>query len=910
MKPPPSLPLVLTAMLAAGGGLVPAAGAPEQVEFFEKKIRPVLAENCFRCHGPEKQKGGLRLDSRAALLRGTEDGPVINPADLAHSKLVASVRREGENPMPPKDHLESAQVEALVQWVKMGAPYPEPAPSDKHPAGPDPAKHWAFQPVRMPAVPAVKNAAWLRSPIDAFVLSKLESKGMTPSEQADRRTLIRRATFDLTGLPPTAAEIDAFATDGSPDAFAKLIDRLLASPSYGERWGRHWLDVARYADTKGYVFQEERRYPYAYTYRDWVIRALNDDLPYDKFLVAQLAADQMPGARQDDLAAMGFLTVGRRFLKQEPEIIDDRIDVVCRGTMALTVGCARCHDHKFDPIPTADYYSLYGVFASSTEPEELPLLGEPAHDESYQRYEKELNARTAKIADFLKQKRSEIETKLRTEKSLTDYLLAVQEVRGLSPDKLKQFAQARDLSVPVIQRWQSLLNTRPEARDPVFGLWRALSPVPENDIAAKAAALLATDESKNAANRLLVEAFRSKPPRTLRHVAALYGSVLTKVANATSPLADPDEEALRQALHAPESPTVVAADQVEKILPRPEQDKVRELRKKVDAWQVESPDAPPRAMVMRDLPVPVQPHIFKRGKATNPGDAVPRQFLQIVAGQDRRPFQKGSGRLELAQAIASKDNPLTPRVMVNRVWLHHFGAGLVRTPGDFGVRTEPPVQAELLDYLAARFVADGWSLKKLHRLIMLSNTYQQSSESNPNYRVADPDNQFLWHMPASRLDFEAMRDSLLAVAGRLDRKVGGRPADINSARRTVYANIDRQNLPGVFRTFDFASPDTTSPQRHNTVGPQQALFMMNSTFMLAQVRALAARPDFQKLGDDGERLQFLYRQVYGRSADASEMKLGLAFVANAVPPPARPGLSAWEKLAQVLLASNEFMFVD
>ena len=724
--------------LSAGGratGVVPTA---EQLAFFERHVRPVLVESCFKCHGPEKQKQGLRLDSREAVRKGSDDGPILTPENPEASPLVRALRREGDNPMPPKEKLPPGQADLLVQWVKMGAPYPA-TPGVAQDKLPDASKHWAFQPVRQPAEPTVKDAAWVQSPIDRFVLAKLEGKGMTPSPPADRRTRLRRATFDLTGLPPTAAEIEAFENDTADGAFARVLDRLLASPRYGERWGRHWLDVARYADTKGYVFEEERRYPYAYTYRDWVIRALNEDLPYDKFLVAQIAADQMPGAESRDLAAMGFLTVGRRFLNNVADIIDDRIDVIARGTMALTVACARCHDHKYDPIPTADYYSLYGVFASSTEPRDLPLLAAPEQSAPYQAFQKELEARQAKVDEFLQQK-------------------------GTGPDALK-----------------------------------------------------GDDRKKLAA-----------------------------------------------------------------------------LRKKVDAWQVESPDAPPRAMVLNDLPKPVEPRIFKRGKSSTPGDAVPRQFLQVVAGKERRPFQKGSGRLELAQAIASRDNPLTARVAVNRVWLHHFGAGLVRTPGDFGVRSDPPVQPELLDWLAARFVADGWSLKKLHRLIMLSATYQQGSDDRADYQRTDPDNQLLWRMNRQRLGFEAMRDALLAASGRLDLTVGGRAADVLSSRRTVYASIDRQNLPGVFRTFDFASPDAMTPQRFHTVGPQQALFMMNSPFVATQAQSLAALPEFSRLTNDGERLQFLYRRIFARAADSEEVRAGLQFVAGAVPESVEKAPPLWQ----------------
>lgn len=884
------IPVALT-LLASSAGAWAAGAAPtaEQFAFFEKHVRSVLAESCFKCHGPEKQKHGLRLDSREALLRGGDDGPILTPENPEASPLVRALRREGDNPMPPKEKLPPGQAELLVQWVKMGAPYPASAGVAKDKL-PDPAKHWAFQPVRKPAEPAVKGAAWVQTPIDRFVLAKLEGKGMTPTQPADRRTLLRRAKFDLTGLPPTAEEIEAFEKDTADGAFARVVDRLLASPHYGERWGRHWLDVARYADTKGYVFEEERRFPYAYTYRDWVIRALNEDVPYDKFLVAQIAADQMPGAEPRDLAAMGFLTVGRRFLNNEADIIDDRIDVVARGTMALTVVCARCHDHKYDPIPTADYYSLYGVFASSTEPKLLPLLGPPDASAAHQRFHKELEAREAKVAEFLREKQTALTAKLRTAQKIQDGLLAAEAGRVLTDEKLKSVAEKHDLKVPAIRQWQRFLDERAQERDPVFSPWFALSGLPADQFAAQAAKFIANQDAGRPWNRVVLNALRAEPPKDARSVAAIYGKVLNQFAGAAAPLADADEEAVRKALAGANSPTAVPESRVTELFGGDDRMKLRNLRKKVDAWQVESADAPPRAMVLNDLPKPVEPRIFKRGKASMPGDAVPRQFLEIVAGKERRPFQNGSGRLELAQAIAHQDNPLTARVAVNRVWMHHFGAGLVRTPGDFGVRSDPPTHPELLDYLATRFVEEGWSLKKLHRLIMLSATYQQASDDHPENRRADPENQLLWRMNRQRLNFEAMRDSLLAAAGALDLSTGGRAVGVLSNRRTVYASIDRQNLPGVFRTFDFASPDAMTPQRFHTVGPQQALFMMNNPFVATQAKDLAALPEFSRLTGDGDRLQFLYRRILARAADSEEVRAGLQFVAAAAPP---AGENAW-----------------
>jgi hypothetical protein len=751
--------------LGCAGALQAAdrATAPQALDFFESRVRPVLVEHCFTCHGPKRQQAGLRLDSRAALLKGSDNGPVLTLGEPDKSPLIQALRYAGELKMPPKGKLPAAAIEAVTTWIKMGAPWPE-VQAAKVGANPETAAtgHWAFQPVRSPTQPKVRDTAWVQSPVDAFILAGLEARGLAVAPPTDRRTLLRRVTFDLTGLPPTPDEVAAFEADPSADAYARVVDRLLASPRYGERWGRYWLDVARYADTKGYVFEEERRYPYAYTYRDYVIRAFNEDLPYDRFILQQLAADQLPlGADKQPLAAMGFLTVGRRFLNNVHDIIDDRLDVLTRGTLGLTVSCARCHDHKFDPIPTADYYSLYGVFANSVEPRDLPLLGPPQRTEAYVAFERELQTREQAVTKFQEEHKTEL-----------------------------------------------------AARNRKF------------------------------------------------------------------------------------------------------RDQLRALQKKVEQWKVTGPGSPPRAMVLEDKPQPASPRVFLRGNPGNPGPEVPRQFLRVLAGDQRKPFTRGSGRLELAQAIASKDNPLTARVLVNRVWLHHFGAGLVRTPSDFGLRSEPPTHPELLDYLAARFVHDGWSIKNLHRLILLSSAYQQSSDGDPRLLALDPDNRLLGRMNRQRLDFEALRDALLAAAGHLDVRMGGAPVDLLarpfSPRRTVYGFIDRQNLPGMFRTFDFASPDTHNPQRYHTTVPQQALFLMNSPFVQEQARRLLARPEVQAESDPVQRIQALHRLLYGRAASPEEIALAHRFLDTAPSEagPAGRGFTPWDEYAQVLLLANEFCFVD
>ncbi len=892
-----------------------AAARPDarQVEFFEKHVRPVLAEKCWSCHGPQKQRGGLRLDSRAALLKGGDSGPVVVAGQPEKSPLLHMVQRKGDVKMPPKDseRLSAAQVDALAAWLRMGAPWPAGGAGAAAGTVAEVRKtHWSFRPVRRPALPAVQHGDWVRNPVDRFILAKLEAKGLAPSPEANRRTLIRRVTFDLTGLPPTPEEVEAFVGDGRADAYERLVERLLASPAYGERWGRHWLDVARYADTKGYVFTAERRFPYSYTYRDHVIASFNEDRPYDRFLVEQLAADQLPlGSDRRPLAAMGYLTLGRRFLNNPHDIIDDRIDVVTRGLMGLTVSCARCHDHKYDPIPTRDYYSLYGVFASSVEPAELPLLAQPDATAGPTPFQKELKVRQEKVDRFLRESHAQLLPRLRARAS--DYLLAA---RNLDRPRGDRRQGPDDLNRALLRRWRQYLGEARRKHHPVLAPYLAFSALPQADYPAKAATLAeriaANADPGKPINPLVAKAFAGKKPASLADVAKLYAG-LFKQAESADRRKDEALEGIRQVLFGPGAPTAIAVAQIGPFLDRAMRDRLTRLRKAVEQWQATAPGAPPRAMVLVDTPAPVEPRVLVRGNPANPGVAVPRQFLEVLSASPRKPFAKGSGRLELAQLIASKDNPLTARVMANRVWMHHFGEGLVRTPGDFGLRGEAPSHPELLDWLADEFVQGGWSVKALHRRMVLSAAYRQASEAAGQGVTVDPENTLLWRMNRRRLEFEPLRDALLTVAGRLDRRMGGRAVPIAQApfapRRSVYGFIDRQNLPGLFRTFDLASPDSTTARRHSTTVPQQALFLMNGPFAIAQARALAARPDVAGQKGDEARLDRLYRLAYGRPADAEEKALGLAFVRGT---PDSGGLTAWEQLAQVVMLANEFAFVD
>ena len=700
------------------------------------------------------------------------------------------------------------------------------------------------------------------------------------------------------------------------------IERLLASPQYGECWGRHWLDVARYADTKGYVFTEERRVPSAYTYRDYVIRSFNSDLPYDRFLVEQIAADRLPlGNDRQPLAAMGYLTLGRRFLNNQQDIIDDRIDVVCRGLMGLTVSCARCHDHKFDPIPTRDYYSLYGVFASSVEPGELPIIGKARDSVALLAFEKEQKRLQDKLQEFNDGQNAELISRFRAQAA--DYLQAA--LKPAPPMEPRQTANlaAGELHPQMVRRWRTYLNDGARTADPVWAPWSILAKVKADEFTSKMQTLLRDKAQLGKLNVQLRNLLVARPPSSPEELAKLYGKLLTesekrwrleeqwaKETNQPAPavLSDPAWEEVRQRLYGQAAPPSVPANEIERFFNRAAKDRQRALKKQVEEWQATAPSAPPRAMVLEDMATPIKPRVLLRGNPGSPGQEVPRQFLEVLSN-NRKAFSQGSGRLELARAIASPDNPLTARVMVNRIWMHHFGAGLVRTPGDFGTRGEPPTHPELLDFLAAYFVEHGWSVKDLHRLILRSSVYQQRSDDKPAYSSRDVENRLLWRQNLRRLDFEALRDSFLAAAGQLDANMGGPSVEIttpkSNPRRSIYGFIDRQNLPGIFRTFDLASPDVSTPQRYTTTVPQQALFLLNSPFALEQAAKLLQRPEVAGEKLPAKRIECLHRLLYSRGADKEEIETGLRYLATG-----GGDERAWETYAQVLMLANEFVFID
>ncbi len=920
-------PLVLFFLVCVAvlGGAVPSVGADDAGhEFFEKEVRPLLVENCGKCHGATKQWADLRLDSREALLKGGENGPAIVPGKPDESRLIQAVRYQGETQMPPDAPLTPAQVATLERWVRLGAPWPVTAGSPS--SGSKWRDHWAFHPVARVEPPAGGDALSVATPVDAFIQQKLAGVGLPSSPPADRRTLIRRVTYDLTGLPPTPEEVEAFVASSDSDAYRKLVDRLLDSPQYGEHWARHWLDVARYSDTKGYVYaREERFWVHAPAYRDWVVAALNRDLPYDQFLLLQLAADQVAPDDPASAAAMGFLTLGRRFLGVTHDIIDDRIDVVTRGTMGLTVACARCHDHKYDPIPTADYYSLYGVFLNSTE-QLTPVASPPGtKDEAYAAFEKELTSRQQKLRDTTATRHKEAADRVRSR--ITDYLVAQTELDKYPEEGFDQILAATDIIPTFVRRWEAYLAAKSRATDPVFGPWQRLASLPGEFAAGAPAVIQEITSPGGPAVNARVAAALTPPPASMREVAERYGKLLAQVEAewkaacevatkemkpVPAALPDPAAEELRQVMYAPGSPCLVPDEAVVSTEGYFSSDVCTELWKlqgEVDRWLNQSPLAPAHAVRLVDRAQIRPARVFRRGNPKTRGGEVERHFLSVIAGPDPKPFQHGSGRLELARAIVDPANPLTARVWVNRLWQHHFGTGLVNTPSDFGIRAENPSHPELLDWLARQLVENGWSTKHIHRLIVLSNAYRQRSDAPVDSAVRakamqlDPGNRLLWRMNPRRLTFEEFRDTALSVSGRLDLRAGGRAADLFAGdglanrRRTLYGLVDRQFLPSVLRVFDFANPDLHTPQRSETTVPQQALFAMNHPFVAEHARSVVARVKSSGEKSPSETIRGIYRLAFQREPTPSQLTRGLAFLDSAVAEPdskPRPESLAWQ----------------
>ncbi len=907
---------------------------------FNSQIRPILAEHCLQCHGPDERKrqGEFRLDLRKDAVAVRDGHAGIVPGQPETSELFRRITSDDpDERMPPPDagkSLTSKQIALVRQWILDGAEY---------------EGHWAFEPIRKPEIPESGDST--TTDIDRFVVASLREHGLTLSPPVSRQQLIRRATFDLIGLPPAWEHVVAFINDDSPRAFEKVLDRLLDSPRYGERWARHWLDIARYADTHGGSAIGFTKFPFSFTYRDYVIRAFNADLPYDQFVTEQLAADQLEKEDNDpSLAALGFLTVGMQY-RNPHDTIDDQIDVVTRGLLGLTVACARCHDHKYDAIPTDDYYALYATLASSRSPSLLPVLGQPSDSESHRKYQQELSRRQELLDDMAREQSVVMRGRLRMQ--IGAYLSEL--ASGVPEQDLSSvFLSYRtdDLRPLVLERWRKYLASLSQD-DAVFGLWLRLSQLATDEFPDRCRELVQSlikengDLTKLPAMQLLktkaprwnpriLNAITKSKPSSLSEVADAYGVVLaavhqewlrallaTSLESRTDSKVVPDEDPrhrdvnspinrqLRRHLYAPGTPTAMPDDIAVTLLNRPIRDNVTGLKGSIHNLHLTSPGSPPRAMAIREDKRPEDSYVFVRGNPIDRGKPVAARFLTALSGSDLKPFSNGKRRFGLAQAILDPANPLTTRVIVNWVWQHHFGRGLVRTPDDFGTRGRPPTHPKLLDYLATKLLGDGWSIKQLHRRIMLTSVYQQAAVENSESRVKDPENELLWRMPRRRLEAEAMRDAMLAVAGQLDTTMGGRPFDLLSQpivpRRSVYGFVNRDIVSSFASTFDMANPNSCTAVRPETNVPQQTLFALNSAFIQDRAAAFASLESVVSAKTDEDRVRVLYERAYSRAPHPDELKLAVRYLDSQIE---NSKTIPWQRLAHVLLAANEFVFVD
>ncbi|MCA9194805.1 MAG: PSD1 domain-containing protein [Planctomycetales bacterium] len=890
---------------------VVAPAEDKQIEFFEQKVRPLLVEHCWNCHGQEKQWNGLRLDSYEALRKGGDSGSAVVPGDSQASLLLRAVRREDGLEMPPDSPLSELQIATLQMWIERGAFWPEPTSPINGLTNENWKSHWAFQPLA-PSLPDLSvdqldASKWCRNPIDQFVFQRLLQAGLAPSPEADRATLARRLFFVLTGLPPTYDQIQEFVTDSQPDAYESLVDDLLDSPRFGEHLARQWLDVARYSDSKGYVYaREERFFVNSFLYRDWVINAFNEDLPYDRFVTLQLAADRWTHEDRRNLAAMGFLTLGRRFLGVTHDIIDDRIDVVGRGLMGLTLSCARCHDHKYDPIPTSDYYAWYGIFKSCTDRQ--VDLSEELGFESNSEFSGELKKRLTVLEEKTLHSRETAAEQVR--KRIADYLYAQTELEKYGQEGFDVILSTQDLIPAFVRRWEAYLSQF-DSQDPIFGPWI------EFNLHANRSAEL--DELKSAeTERRTVRKYHpwleqalSPAPASARELADRYGQLFGQIDKRWREIRDENQdqrseidrnwlvqaEPFLAVMYGSTAPCEVPNEEIiatETYFDTKTCEQLWKLQGEVDRWRIQASQPPPVAVGVFDRPVAFEANVFYRGNPANKGPRVSRHFLSLFDGPSPTPFAEGSGRWELADRIVDPKNPLTPRVWVNRLWQHCFGQGLVSTPSDFGMRASAPTHPELLDWLAHRLIRSGWSTKQVLRSMLLSATFRQSSSANLHRdgsvcQQSDPDNHWLWRMNVRRQSFEELRDSLLSISTDLDQRAGGKPlnlfdADDGNHRRTIYAQVDRQFLPSTLRVFDFANPDLHIGRRSETLVPQQSLFFLNHPFVARRATRAVQELLGENIPDEvdnthvKQHVTALYRKILQRDPNHVELAGAVAFL--------------------------------
>ena len=911
------------------GVLAAAQQTSEKVEFFERRIRPVLTENCYSCHADAKL-GGLRVDSRTALLSGGNSGPAIKVGNPDDSLLMKAIKHQDPRLKMPlgAPMLKESQIEDLKYWIQTGAVWPAgeatveavAVPAPKFVIRPEQRKFWSFQPIQKPEVPSVKDESWAKTDIDRFILAKLEEKNLKPAPQADKRALIRRAYYDLVGLPPTPEQVEAFLADNSVNAFSKVVDRLLASPQYGERWARHWLDVARYADGSG---RPEKRkvflgygmardgYANTWRYRDWVAQAFNQDMPYDNFVKAQIAADLMPEPQRTKmLPGLGFLGIGPWFTGDDIVFVearanerDDKIDVVTKGFLGMTVTCARCHNHKYDPISQRDYTALAGIFASSGYAE-YSLAPERAV-QAYQEQRKKVKAAESALEEYADSASVRVAETLASQ--IPEYMMAARKLALTRPrieaPELENAMQSGRLDSETLRRWFKYLTTS-EKLHPYLKDWDGLMAKGggtdqearklAEDFRDLVAKVIPERKALITANQNMLRDYRPDPneatvllPGDLMQFELFqYKQQMVQTVMDTSHYYVWLD--IIQGISG--DPSFVQKDAVLeykgknllRFLTPEEKAQLNEMQAQVTELTRAMPSEYPYLMGLSDNAKATNLKINIRGNPHALGEEVHRGFPAILGNRDADPlpFDEGSGRMELAEHII--ESPLAARVMVNRIWQQHFGRGIVDSPSNFGVMGERPTHPELLDYLANRFAGNGWSMKKLHREIMLSAVYQEAYEPSKSASAIDPDNRLLWRANLRRLEIEPIRDSMLFVSGNLDERSGGPPQDlrsVDSKKRTFYARAAR-TPDGLLSLFDYPDPNITAEQRSVTNVPLQNLFFMNSDFVTLEAIHLAARLA-QAGGTDEDKIQQAYRIVFQRAPTQAEVQRGLQFLSEA-----------------------------
>ncbi len=897
------------------------------ITFFETEVRPILVEQCYECHSGKESKGGLRVDKKDPLLAGGDSGKVLIPGDPRSSLLAEAIRyKNADLRMPPDSPLKAREVEAIEKWIEMGAPDPRTG-SDENDANVPMGMSievgrafWSFQPISDPPIPSVKNPNWPRTPLDAFVLAKLEANGLVPSPPADKRTLIRRVTFDLTGLPPSPDEIKSFLDDESEDAFSKVVERLLQSPRYGVRWGRHWLDVARYADSNG--LDENLAFGNAWRYRDYVVEAFTRDKPFDRFIIEQIAGDLLPDANLETKIATGFLVLGAKVLaepdqeKLEMDTIDEQLDTLGKVFWGMTLGCVRCHDHKFDPLKQSDYYAMAAILKSTKTFGETRQgaihhwheidFANKEEAEQIKSVEVEIAATKKTLANFKQQ--AIVKARADARDKAADYLVAAAQ---LSPDcslfDAEAVASRNGLNAHVLHHCCRFLHQH--ADDTFVGEWNRC---------------VATGD---------IEGIRSHYDSLFRRVEEAVAEA-KKAGSKSIELESPELEQVRKILYdgvgflaIPSKPNFAFDSET--------LEEYRRLAERVWVTESRAPDSP-SAMSVADGQILNSLPIHIRGSHRNLGAPIYRSFPAVMMVTTSEPIlpRDESGRLELAQWMASPSHPLTARVYANRLWRWHFGTGLVRSTENFGAIGDPPSHPELLDWLARYLIESNWSTKAMHRLIVTSSTYQMSSEIDlADAMRHDPDNRLLWKFPRQRLEAEQIRDSLLAVAGLLDESMSGKSIPLrnrqfvfdhtstdrtryDSHRRSIYIPIIRNHLYGFLEQFDFPDPTMPTGSRNQTTIPSQALLLMNSDLVLESSDAMADKL-IRASSDSLPRIELAHELVYGRPASPIDIQLASEYLSEFKSSASQANSSrsigdermAWSLYCQSLLASNEFIFV-